>query len=132
LLIGSVTIDARTGDVLFQEAGTGFLVEAGTILSRGTFHHLTLTANFSNKTYSLFANGALLRTEGFVDNAAARFTDAPLSTFAATGVSLTTATGTAYFDNYTIVTVPEPVSAGLFCAGAVCLATRRRRAHRQR
>ena len=124
LLIGSVTLDARTGDVLYQQAETGFLTDTGTVLARGVFHHLTLIANFANKTYSIFANGTLLRTEGFVDAAADSFTDAPLSTFAATPGSISTATGTAYFDNYVIMTIPEPGTASLLLPVALLLGSR--------
>ena len=123
-LIGSVTLDARTGDVLYQQTGTGVLTETGTVIARGTFHRYSLIANFTTKRYSVLVDGGLLRTEPFVDNAVT-FTDAPIATFAATAASAGTASGTAYFDNYTITTIPEPGNVALLLGGWVLVAASR-------
>ena len=120
-MIGSVTVDATTGDVLYQEAGSGVLLPTGNVVAFGVFHHFSFAADFSTMTYSIFLDEELLQTEPFMDNTAMRFTDAPLVTFAATADTLTTATGTAYFDNYVISTIPEPGMMSLFLAGAAML-----------
>lgn len=128
-LIGSVTMDATTGDVLYQAAGTGLLTETGTILSRGAYHHYKLRVDFNARKYQVFADSTLLRTESFVDNSAVAFTDGPMSTFAATGTSVTTGTGTAFFDNYTLQQIPEPtaLASGLGFGGLALLLRRRGR-----
>jgi len=120
-LIGSLTVDATTGDVLYQVAGSGALAESGTSVPFGIFQRYTLTANFTTKRYSIFVDDDLLHTEPFVDAGAVQFTDAPLVTFAATSDTIATATGTAYFDNYVITAVPEPSVAGLLALGASAL-----------
>lgn len=123
-LIGSLTIDAFTGDVLYQETGTGFLAAAGTTPT-GVYHHLKLRVNFGSGTYQTYVDNVLRRTEAFVDAGAAGLTDAPITVFDTTGNN-TAPSGTAYFDNYTITAIPEPTGAliGLALAG---FAGRRRR-----
>ena len=103
-LIGSLGVDATTGDVLLQEATTGFFVETGATSAFGVWNNFEIRMNFTTKQYSVFFNGAFLRTEGFVDQANKpgginRITDATLAglTAAANSDALT---GTAYFDNF--------------------------------
>jgi hypothetical protein len=98
-LIGSLLLDASTGDVLYQEGGTGLYRATGVYLRRNVHHHCKLVLDFTAKTYSLYADGHLLRAEGFVDTNAVAFTDAPLVTLAAANP---VESGTAYFDNYAI------------------------------
>jgi hypothetical protein len=126
-LIGSLTIDATTGDVLYQAAGSGVLVETGTKVSRGAYHHLKLRVDFGAGTYQTFVDGLPLHTESFVDAGIVAFTDAPIATFAGTATSVTTGTGTAYFDSYTINVIPEPTGAALAGLALAGLAGRRRR-----
>jgi hypothetical protein len=128
-LIGSLTVDATTGDVLYAAAGSGVLRESGTVIPLGVFRQYTLSADFTARTYSTFLDGALLHTEPFVDNTAVRFTDAPLVTFAATPDSIATATGTAYYDNYVLKTVPEPGLMPLLAPAAFALFRRRPAIH---
>lgn len=126
-LIGSLTVDATTGDVLYQQGGSGNLIESGTIVPLGVFRQYTLAADFSAKKYSIFLDGDLLRTEPFVDSTAARFTDAPLVTFAVTGDTIATATGAAFFDDYVITSIPEPGIMALVVIGAAALRRKGRR-----
>ncbi|TAK96714.1 MAG: hypothetical protein EPO07_14265, partial [Verrucomicrobia bacterium] len=100
-LIGSLFLDAGSGDVVCQEAGTGLYKATGVHLSRNVHHHYKLAINFTTKTCSLFADGALLHIESFVDPSAVAFTDAPITTLAAASSS---ETGKAYFDNYKVNT----------------------------
>jgi hypothetical protein len=76
--------------------------------------------DYQSGSYSIFVNGALKATEGFVDSGIADFTDAPIAALAASGdpASLSAA-GTAYVDNYVISEVPEP---GLAWVGLLGLA----------
>jgi len=126
-LIGSVTIDASTGDVLYQATGSRFLTETGTVVSRGAYHHLKLEVDFTTGKYKAYVDDTLLHTEPFVDSGIVAFTDAPISTFAASSTSINTATGTAFFDNYTINVVPEPTGAALVGLVLAGLGGRRRR-----
>lgn len=101
-LIGSVFLDAYAGDVVYQQATNGALQASATFIPRNEYHHYTLAANFATKTCSIYVDGNLVHTEGFVDPTAVAFSDAPMTTLAATPESVATAAGTAYFDNYTI------------------------------
>jgi hypothetical protein len=127
-LIGSLTIDATTGDVLYQATGSGLLTETGTVVTRGAYHHLKLRVDFGTNKYQAYVDNVLLRTESFVDTGIVAFTDAPISTFAASGTSVTTGTGTAFFDNYSINVIPEPTGVSLAGLGLAVLTGRRRRA----
>jgi hypothetical protein len=104
-LIGTGGMDAKTGEVLFQHAGTGFLDATDVTVSFGQFHTFRLVLDYAQQEYSLYVDEALIRTEGFVDGTAAApitgFSIASLSTFAASGDSASqAASGTAYFDDY--------------------------------
>jgi autotransporter-associated beta strand protein len=98
-LIGSLLLDAGTGQILCHAANTGAFVGTGTYLDVIVHHHYHLTINFNAKTCSLFADGELIHTEGFVNAGATQFTDAPLTTLA---LSTNNDAGIAYFDNYRI------------------------------
>ncbi len=138
-LIGSLGVDATTGDVLYQAAGTGFLTETGSTVNFGEWNTFRIDIDFLLNQYQVFVNGSddplsmiPLVTEGFVDGAGlAQFTDAPLATFAAAGDSISQATGgSAWFDNYRIVQgkIPEPTTLvlGLLALVATQGVSRRR------
>lgn len=133
LLIGAAGIDAKTGEFLYQEAGTGNLV-AGPVLTFNTWHRFSMVLDYDTDTYSVLVNGSpLLTGEGFVDDPALGeiddFTDAPLVALAAgNSPQEQAAAGTAFYDNYRVV--PEPAALSLIGMGALALLGRRaRRAH---
>ena len=99
-LIGSLLLDASTGQILGQATNTGAFVGTGTYLDVIVHHHYRLAINFSAKTCSLFADGAMVHTGGFVNSSATNFTDAPLVTLALDPANNND--GIAYFDNYRI------------------------------
>ena len=101
-LIGSLGVDATTGDVLYQDGTTGFLTETGFSVQLGTWNHFDLVLDYASDTYTVFVNGDDKATTGFVDDPIVGFTDAPLAALAATAATRATATGTAFFDNYRI------------------------------
>ena len=68
-LSGSLGVDATTGDVLFQEATTGFLTETGSTVTFAAWNNFEIRLNFTTRQYSVFLNNTFLRTEGFVDQA---------------------------------------------------------------
>ncbi|MEM8943652.1 MAG: hypothetical protein AAGD11_00600 [Planctomycetota bacterium] len=139
-LLGSLGVDASTGDVLYQQAGTGFLVETGLQVNFGEWNHFHIDLDFELGEYSIFVNtpadpNLALATEPFVDGGASLqdFSDAPLASFAAAGDPQSQAlTGTAYFDNYIVyqldVKIPEPTTMAMCMLAlvATCSTSRRR------
>ena len=125
-LIGSLGLDATTGDILYQDGLDGFLVETGAKAPFGQWNRYMLEINYQTDEYSVFYNGAKLATTTFVDPGIVGFTDAPLAGLDATGFTFDIASGTAYFDNYTIEIVPEPSALALVGLGSLALLRRRR------
>jgi hypothetical protein len=117
LLAGSTGIDAATGEVLYQEAGTGYIASTGQTVAFNAWHHFDLVLDYASHKYSVYVDGSLMADAiGFVDHSAAHpindFTDAPIAALAAAGDSQSlNATGQAYFDNYKISLAPTAVNA---------------------
>jgi hypothetical protein len=140
-LIGSLGVDATTGDVLYQAANTGFLTPTGTFVTFGAWNHFEMELNFSTHQYSIFMNGSSLGSPiGFVDQnnvigGLNDFSDGDIDALAAAGDASSLAlTGTAYVDDFVITdgprAVPEPASLmvlGVVLAGVLA---RRRRGER--
>lgn len=101
-LIGSLGVDASTGDVLYQDGTTGVFTESGFDITFGQWHHFTLELDYTTETYTVFVDGVSRASTGFVDDSVIGFTDAPLAALAASAGSIATATGNAFFDNYRI------------------------------
>lgn len=113
LLIGSAGIDAKTGEVLYQEATTGYLDSTGITVSFNQFHTFKMLLDFDTQQYQVYVDGTLVETQGFVDSSPANpitsFTDADLSALAAEGDPLSqAATGSAYFDDYVVSLPAQP------------------------
>ena len=126
-LIGSLGVDASTGDVLIQESGSGAFIETGIIVPFNQWNNYTLEMNYVTKTYQAYVNGtAVGDAEPFVDPGITSFTDAPISTLAASGGAGLLAPGTAYFDNYGIEIVPEPSTVAIIGLASLGLLRRRR------
>lgn len=102
-VLGALGVDATTGDVLFQQGGTGFISETGASVTFGQWNHFQMRLDFQADEYSMFLNGSLLLTDDFVDGPATTLTDADIAAFAAAGDAVSqNATGTAYFDNFLV------------------------------
>jgi hypothetical protein len=86
-LLGSLGVDATTGDVLYQAQDTGFFTEANRNISFNQWHHYRLLLDFATDTYSTYLDGNFLVSQGFVDRGLNLddFTDADISAIAATG-----------------------------------------------
>ena len=108
LLIGSLGVDASTGDVLYQDGTTSALTETGTIVALGQWNQFTLEVDYATDTYTVFVNGEARASTTFVADAAAGFSDAPIAALAASADTVATATGTAFIDNYRIEVSAEP------------------------
>ena len=140
-LLGSLGVDAATGDVLYQAAGTGFLTEIGSPVTFGQWNRFQIKLDYSTHQYSVYLNGGALGTIGFVDQnnipgGLNEFSDADISTLAAAGdpASLALA-GTAYYDNFLVregeCIIPEPSTIVLVGLSLVMLSgLRRQRAQR--
>ncbi len=110
-VLGSLGVDATTGDVLYQAGGSGVLVETGASVGFGQWHHFRIQLDFFLDEYQVFLDGSplLLDTnldpdpESFVDGPSDTFTDADIATFAAAfDAGSQNQTGTAYFDNFLV------------------------------
>jgi hypothetical protein len=106
-LLGSLGVDASTGEVLYQAAGSGaFTVASIAPLAFNQWNHFRLVFDFggaSPDTYRGYVNGtAVTPSTGFVDGSFGldQFTDADISTLAVgPGAPYDSLAGTAYFDN---------------------------------
>jgi len=137
-LLGSLGVDAATGEVLYQAAGTGFLTPTGSTVAFGAWNKFQIKLDYSTHQYSTFLNNVMMGTIGFVDQAATvgglnEFSDADIATLAAAGNPASLAlTGTAYYDNFLVregVCVPEPTTM-LLAGLSVALLTQLRRRRR--
>ena len=119
-LLGSLGVDATTGEVLFQETGTGFLMPTGATVNFDEWNHFLMIFDYTFNNYMYFLNGQMLGTEPFVDGPNLdQFTDASLFGLpAGPGASLSLP-GRAFFDNYlvqefsskdAVPIIPEPTS----------------------
>ena len=102
-LAGMVGMDAATGELLYQEGGTGYLVSTGDILDPDTWYNLRLELDYGTDTYKVYLNGVLKGSTAFVDPGIDDFTDADLATIAGAGdAESIAAPGTGWFDNFSI------------------------------
>ncbi len=132
---GSLGVDATTGEVLYQETGSGHLAATGSTVNFNEWNHFHIDLDYLTHEYTVILNGVSLLTEAFIDGAGLdQFTDAPLVTAAAAGDSISQAlTGRAYFDNYVVfqtnVKIPEPTTMvlGMFALVSTSCFSRRRR-----
>jgi hypothetical protein len=104
-LLGSLGVDATTGDVLYQAQDTGILTEANRFVVFNQWHHYRLLLDFATDTYRAYFDGALVASQGFVDRFRNLndFTDADISAISATGDPAGNAlASSAVFDNLVI------------------------------
>ncbi len=133
LRVGSLGVDASTGDVLLTDRPTG-LVETGATVDFGVWNSFRMVLDYSTDTYYSFVNDILIATEDFESLGADQFTDADIAAIAASGDAASqAATGTAYFDNYLVFEtddfskIPEPTTLAISLASLAFAAVSRRR-----
>lgn len=136
-LLGSLGVDASTGDVLFQEAGTGFLAETGATVNFDEWNHFLMIFDYTFNNYMYFLNGQMLGTEPFVDGPSLdQFSDASLFGLPAAPGASAALPGRAFFDNYivqqfglkeAVPIIPEPSAWLLAAIGIAASAAVRRR-----
>jgi len=107
-VLGSLGVDATTGDVLYQPPG-GALTDTGVLAAFNAWHSFRIVLDFAGHNYSVFFNGAKLNASpiGFVDHTIANplndFSDADIAALGAGGDPGSMAqTGNAYFDNFVV------------------------------
>ena len=135
-LLGSLGVDASTGDVLAQDPTQGgALVETGSVVGFGQWNRFQIKLDYSTDQYTVYRNFASLGSFGFVDGAGLdQFSDADISALSAAGDAASMAlTGIAYFDNFLVreggCPIPEPgtfVLIGFGLAGASFVRRNRR------
>jgi hypothetical protein len=117
-LLGSLGVDATTGDILYQAPGSGVLTETGIVVDFGDWNHFQIKLDYSTDQYTIFRNFSDLGTFGFVDPNLNQFSDADIAALGAAGDPASLAlTGTAYYDNFLVregaCPIPEPASFAL-------------------
>jgi hypothetical protein len=116
-------IDATTGLMVVQNpTETDELGSNKIQFTAGTYYSFLMDLNYATQTYSDSVNGSLIDSESFVA-AATQFTDADILTYV---LGSGTANGTGYFDNYSVVAVPEPASTSVMALALVLLGMGRR------
>ncbi len=141
LRIGTLGVDAATGDVLVTSKAAG-LIETGTLVNFDEWNSFRMILDFQTDIYYAYLNGVQIFSTGFEEvdfnglfGEADEFTDADITAIAASGDPISQAlTGTAYFDNYFVFEtddinkIPEPASVALLAMLlGVSLATVRRK-----
>jgi hypothetical protein len=108
-VLGTLGVDATTGDILFQEsqAAGANLAETGVKATFNAWNSFRILLDYQQHQYTAIANGTPLVTRTFVDHTAGtplnHFTDADISALSAAGDALSMAqTGTAYYDNFRV------------------------------
>jgi hypothetical protein len=135
-LLGSLGVDATTGEVLYQAPGSGDLTPAGPVTTFGTWHNYAIELDYSTDTYTTFYDMAPLGTFAFVDGPQDQFSEANIIALAASGAPEDLArAGTAYYDNFLVRegrcmgAIPEPSTLLLVAMGLAFVPYVARRRH---
>jgi hypothetical protein len=107
--LGALGVDASTGQVVYQAAGSGSITNSGSNVDFGVWNHFAILLDFAQDKYSIFLNGSRLNTLTFVDNSNVsgglnHFTDADVSALSILNNAASNAmAGTAYYDNFRVL-----------------------------
>jgi hypothetical protein len=112
-------VDSHTGDLLYLDPTNGFQqTTPRTIVSLNVFHNYDIQLMFNGSgggTYKLFFDGleiSIANNNFYVNSGNTDFTRAYINAFAAQSDGLSqSASGLAYFDNYSITATPVPEPA---------------------
>ncbi|MEN1680498.1 MAG: hypothetical protein AAGJ46_12970 [Planctomycetota bacterium] len=104
--VASLFVDGSTGDIVYQQAGTGFYLETGAIAQFDAWIHYTIELDYQLDEYTVFADAIPLVTSRFIDDPLIevdRITDADIATRPA-GLDpvSSAATTSAVFDNFVV------------------------------
>lgn len=119
LRLGTLGVDAATGDVLGIDRAAGFF-ETGATVAFGEWNSFRIVLDYRDDTYYGFLNNSLLFQTDFEFVGGDQFSEADIAAIGAGGdPGSIAAVGTAYFDNYNVFEtddfskIPEPASAML-------------------
>ncbi len=111
-VLGSLGVDATTGEVLYQAPSSGVVLATGTSIGFGDWHHFQIKLDFGLDQYQMLVDGNVLQVAAggqlhtafaFVDGASDKFTDADIAAFSVSADSNSQSqTATAYFDNFLV------------------------------
>lgn len=104
-VLGSLGVDATTGDVLYQIQDTAVLTETGLVINFDQWYHYRLVLDFLTDTYQGYVNGTLVANTGFPDRGFGlnNFTDADIAAFAAAADPASQSlSASAVFDNFLV------------------------------
>lgn len=135
-LLGSLGVDATTGEILYQATGTGVLTPTGGLVNFGEWNHFQIKLDYSTDQYTIYRNFANLGTFGFVDPGLDQFTDGDIAALGAAGDAASQGLpGTAYFDNFLIregaCPIPEPSTLVMLGLALAPYFAKRRRGSRR-
>lgn len=127
--LGLFGVDANTGEILYSQAGTGFLQAPGEVVNFGEWYNYRMKLDYQAKEYTIFLNGSPLWTEPFEGGTSlSDFTDADITAIAASADPVSQGlSGTAYFDNYLVYQIPEPSTALLLALAMLGVSWNQRR-----
>ncbi len=114
-LIAAAGVDAATGEVLFEDPTRGGAFNSTTAddtISPGAWHHFQLAMNFTTDTATVSVDGSVRQTvASFLSPNVTAFADADLSALTTAAETTTAQTGSAQFDNYSVVLGPSGPAA---------------------
>jgi hypothetical protein len=104
-LLGSLGVDASTGQVVYQQTGAGDIKNTGKAVAFGQWNHFAILLDYTLDRYRMYLNGESIGSFDFVDGSHLNhFTDADIAALAIDGSPASMAiTGTAYFDNFRVL-----------------------------
>jgi hypothetical protein len=114
-LVGSLGVDASTGAVFYRVDQNDSYQETGALVTFGQWNHFAMVLDYALDKYSVFLNGALLKTTTFVDTSLIspfvpgglnRFTDADITAISMAPPANTASAalaGTAFLDNFRVL-----------------------------
>lgn len=102
-VLGSLGVDATTGDVLYQSGGSGVLEKTGTVVGSAEWHHYQIRLDFLLDNYHVLVDGVPLAMTDFVGGPRDRLTDADIAAIAGgTDAGSLSQQGMAYFANFEV------------------------------
>ena len=131
LTVGAVYVDSGTSHVLYQSnvGGEPVIFDSGTTVSLDEYHSFALSLNYLTSTYNIQVDGVLINPAP-IDFAEPATTYSNTDLLAINPVAGQTDSAFAYYDNYSVIAIPEPASLGVVGLVGIACTLRRRRSAR--